>query len=133
MVLLLDTHILLWALVMPERLPQDVRRDLANPDNEVCFSAVSIWEIAVKTALKRLDFRYDPDEIADAARQTGMVEICVSARQAARVVDLPHHHNDPFDRLLIAQALSLPARLFTADATMTRYSELVQPVKVVRP
>jgi PIN domain nuclease of toxin-antitoxin system len=61
-----------------------------------------------------------------------MTEICVLAKQAARVVDLPHHHNDPFDRLLIAQALSLPARLLTADAILTRYSELVQPVKVVR-
>lgn len=62
-----------------------------------------------------------------------MVEVCVSASQAARVVDLPHHHNDPFDRLLIAQALSLPARLLTADAILLRYSELVQQVKVVSP
>jgi PIN domain nuclease of toxin-antitoxin system len=62
-----------------------------------------------------------------------MIEVCVSASHAARVVDLPHHHNDPFDRLLVAQALSMPARFLTADAVLTRYSELVQPVKVVRP
>ncbi len=57
----------------------------------------------------------------------------VSASQAARIADLPHHHRDPFDRLLIAQALSLPARLFTADAILLRYSELVQEVKPVSP
>lgn len=89
MVLLLDTHILLWALDTPRRLPEDLRTTLADPDHEVCFSAASIWEIAVKAALKRVNFRYRPDEIANAARQTGIVEVCVSASQAARVVDLP--------------------------------------------
>ncbi|MGH8581172.1 MAG: type II toxin-antitoxin system VapC family toxin [Gammaproteobacteria bacterium] len=133
MVLLLDTHILLWALDTPRRLPESLRTTLADPDHEVCYSAASIWEIAVKAALKRVKFRYRPDEIAAAARQTGMVEVCVSASQAARVVDLPHHHRDPFDRLLIAQALSLPARLLTADAVLLRYSEMVQEVKAVSP
>jgi PIN domain nuclease of toxin-antitoxin system len=123
--LLLDTHVLLWALATPARLPQDARQALEDPANEVLFSAASIWEIAIKARLGRADFALRPNLVADGARASGFTELPVHAYVAARVADLPLHHRDPFDRLLVAQALSEPARLYTADPLLPPYSELV--------
>ncbi len=128
MVLLLDTHVLLWALDAPGRLPRDVVTQIESSDTQVYFSAASIWEIAIKTALRKVDFRYSPEEIAQAARDTGFVELPVSAAHGAKVAHLPLHHRDPFDRLLIAQILLLPAQLLTVDAALVPYSELVRLV-----
>lgn len=128
MVLLLDTQVLLWTLDAPERLPKDVAAQIESPETTVYFSAASIWEIAIKAALGKLDFHYSPDEIARAASDTGFVELAVSSAHGAKVVDLPLHHRDPFDRLLIAQALLMPAQLLTADSTLVPYSELVRLV-----
>ena len=125
MALLLDTHILLWAMDAPQRIPANVRAMLANRSETVYFSAASIWEIAVKSALKKVDFDYRPDDIAETARRTGFTELPVTSDHAARVADLPHHHRDPFDRLLIAQALLLPARFLTVDGLLVPYSDLV--------
>lgn len=124
--LLLDTHILLWALDTPDRLPSGLREQLQSPLTEVYFSAASIWEIAIKSALGKASFHYSPNEIADGARVTGFVEIPISSEHAAGVVRLPLHHTDPFDRLLVAQALAMPARLVTADAALVPYSELIE-------
>ena len=126
MVLLLDTHILLWALDSPRRLPRDIVAQIESPETAVYFSAASIWEIAIKTALGKIDFHYSPEDIAQAARDTGFVELAVSAAHGAKVAHLPLHHRDPFDRLLIAQILLMPAQLLTADSVMVPYSELVQ-------
>lgn len=126
MVLLLDTHVLLWALDAPERLPQEIVAQLESPETTVHFSAASIWEIAIKASLGRVDFHYSPEEIAQAARDTGFLELPVRAEHGARVAQLPPHHRDPFDRLLIAQGLLLPAQLVTADAALVPYSELVR-------
>lgn len=126
--LLLDTHVLLWALGEPGRLDDKIQAALEDPANEVFFSAASIWEIAIKAGLGRADFAARPEEIARAARETGFVEPPVHANAAARVVDLPRHHRDPFDRLLVAQALSEQMRLFTADPLLPPYSELVMLV-----
>ncbi len=123
--LLLDTNYLLRAVGQPERLTFAIRDALENLDNVVLFSAVSIWEIAIKTALRREDFGAKPDEVARAARDAGFVALPVSIEDAAYVVTLPSHHRDPFDRLLLAQALIRPARLLTSDAVLARYSELV--------
>ena len=128
MVLLLDTHVLLWTLDAPERLPQDVVAQIESPETTVYFSAASIWEIAIKTALGKVDFQDSPEDIAQAARDTGFVELPVSAAHAAKVTRLPLHHRDPFDRLLIAQVLLLPAQLITVDAALGPYSELVRLV-----
>jgi len=125
MVLLLDTHILLWALDTPGRLPAEVVNHIEIPENEVYFSAVSIWEIAIKTALRKIDFGYSPQQIAQAAREAGFTELLITSEQAAKVAALPFHHHDPFDRLLIAQALLMPARLLTTDSALEQYSELV--------
>lgn len=126
MVFLLDTHVLLWTLDAPERLPADVAAQIESSGNHVYFSAASIWEIAIKTALGKLDFPCSPEEIAQAARDTGFVELQISAAHAASVAQLPLHHRDPFDRLLVAQALLMPAQLLTADSTLASYSELVR-------
>lgn len=128
MVLLLDTHILLWALDAPQRLPQDIVGQIESPETTVYFSAVSIWEIAIKTALGKIDFHYSPEDITQAAKDTGFVELPVSAAHAAKVAHLPLRHRDPFDRLLIAQALLMPAQLLTADSALAPYSELVRRV-----
>lgn len=126
MVLLLDTHILLWALDAPERLPPDVVAQLESPETMVYFSAASIWEIAIKSALGKIDFPYSPEDITQAAKNTGFVELPVSAAHGAKIAHLPWHHRDPFDRLLVAQALLMPAQLLTADAALGPYSELVR-------
>lgn len=123
--LLLDTHILLWALDQPARLDSGTRSMLEDPANEVLFSAASIWEIAIKVRLGRADFPVRPEAIAQAARDTGFTELPVRADAAARVADLALHHRDPFDRLLVAQAMAEPMRLYTADPLLPPYSELV--------
>lgn len=123
--LLLDTHILLWALDMPDRLPCSLRMQLESPSVEVYFSAASIWEIAIKSALGRIKFHYSAKEIADGAKMTGFIEMPVSSEHAAGVAHLPMIHTDPFDRLLIAQALAMPARFVTADTMLAGYSDLV--------
>ena len=128
MVLLLDTHVLLWTLDAPERLPREVVAQIESPETTIYFSAASIWEIAIKTALGKVAFQYSPEEIARAARDTGFVELPVSSAHGAKVAHLPLHHRDPFDRMLIAQALLMPAQLLTADLALVPYSELVRLV-----
>lgn len=130
MVLLLDTHILLWALDTPDRLPQDILDQVEAPETQVYFSAASIWEIAIKTTLGKINFRYSPEEIAQGARETGFIELPVTSAHGAKVASLPPHHRDPFGRLLIAQALLMPARLLTADPALAPYSELVQLISI---
>jgi PIN domain nuclease of toxin-antitoxin system len=126
--LLLDTHVLLWAVGDIARLDAQTRDLLEDPANEVMFSAASIWEIAIKAALGRADFGHRPEVIAQTARMTGFLELPVGADVAARVADLPLHHRDPFDRLLVAQAMAEPVRLYTADTRLRVYSELVQMI-----
>lgn len=126
MVVLLDTHILLWALGSPQRLPDDMVAQLESPETTVYFSAASIWEIAIKTALGKIDFHYSPEDIAQAARDSSFIELPISTAHSAKVAHLPLHHRDPFDRLLIAQVLLLPAQLITANAALAPYSELVR-------
>lgn len=123
--LLLDTHVLLWALGDPARLDSRTRATLEDTANQILFSAASIWEIAIKAGLGRADFGVRPDEVTQAARDAGFQELPVQAEAAARVADLPPLHRDPFDRLLVAQAMAEPARLFTADPLLPPYSELV--------
>jgi PIN domain nuclease of toxin-antitoxin system len=123
--ILLDTTYLLCALVSPELLSPQIADTLADRTTSVLFSAVSIWEIAIKSGLGRVTFHHDPGDVLRGARQTGFTELPVTSEIAAGVAVLAAHHKDPFDRLLVAQALALPARLLTSDARLGRYSELV--------
>jgi PIN domain nuclease of toxin-antitoxin system len=120
---LLDTHVLLWALASPKRLPKPIFDLLETTGNEVLFSSASIWEIAIKAQLLRAEFGVDAATIIDAARETGFTELAVSAQHAASVSNLPLHHKDPFDRMLISQAITEPARLITADRALSAYSK----------
>ena len=123
--ILLDTHILLWALASPKQLGKDALAAIEDPANDVLFSAASIWEIAIKASLKRADFRVSPGEISAAAVESGFRELPVYSAAAAHTAKLPVHHRDPFDRILIAQAITEPAVFYTADAQLEVYSELV--------
>lgn len=120
--LLLDTHVLLWSLADPRRLPESARDAIETGDNEILFSAASIWEVAIKSQLLRAEFGVDAATIIDAARETRFTELPISAQHAAAIATLPLHHKDPFDRLLIGQALTEPARLVTADKALVAYS-----------
>jgi PIN domain nuclease of toxin-antitoxin system len=123
--LLLDTHVLLWALAEPEKLGAELRGLIEDRGNEVLFSAASIWELAIKAGLGRFNFNVRPEEITAGAIAAGFEELPVRAETAALVAYLPPHHRDPFDRLLVAQTIAGPLRLYTADALLPAYSELV--------
>ncbi len=120
--LLLDTHVFLWAVAGSASLKPAARR-LIEEAEEVYVSAASIWEIAIKARLGKL--KADPTELAAAIAPSGFLELPVSAAHAARVASLERHHDDPFDRLLIAQALTEPLRLMTVDKALAPYSDLV--------
>ena len=128
--ILLDTHVLLWALVEPGRLHPETRIAIRSGDNEVLFSAASIWEIAIKAGLGRADFVVDPRAIVAEALDAGFVELVLHSTAAALVAELPLLHRDPFDRVLVAQAIAEPAFLYTADPRLAPYSELVRQVGV---
>lgn len=126
--LLLDTHVMLWAAAQPERLPAWVRERIASPDNEVFFSAVSIWELAIKLQIGRIALGVTLEELAEEATRQGFEELPVTASHAAGISRLPLHHRDPFDRLLVSQALYEPARLLTFDRALSPYSNLVEVI-----
>ncbi len=121
---LLDTHLLLWALGAPSKLPAKARRLISESD--VFVSAASIWEISIKTALGKLTA--DPQEVLAALEPAGLLSLPIVGEHAARVLTLPPIHRDPFDRLLVAQALTEPMRLLTNDAVLGGYGEIVTVV-----
>lgn len=120
--LLLDTQVFLWAVSGSRSLTPKTRAVIRGAD-EVFVSAASIWEIAIKIRLGRLEA--DAVALAAAIEESGFKELPVHATHAAHVASLPPHHNDPFDRLLVAQAMMEPLRLLTADGALAAYSELV--------
>jgi PIN domain nuclease of toxin-antitoxin system len=128
MQLLLDTHLLLWSVAASRKLPAEARELLMEPANTVLYSAASVWEIAIKAALRRRDFRVDLPRLLRAFAGAGFLELPVAAAHAARVASLPDLHKDPFDRLLMAQALIEPAVLLTNDAQLGRYGTQVRVV-----
>jgi PIN domain nuclease of toxin-antitoxin system len=128
MAVLLDTHVLLWALYDPARLSDRMRALLEDPDEEVWFSAATIWEVSIKFGLDRPDFTADPYEVRAEALRLGFVELAVDGLHAAQVTALPRLHNDPFDRLLVAQATATGLTLVTADAVVATYPGPIQPM-----
>jgi PIN domain nuclease of toxin-antitoxin system len=128
MKLLLDTHLLLWAAGQPERLSAAARRQLSNPKNELLFSAASLWEITIKKSLGREDFRVEPRLLRRGLLDNGYIELPVTSEHAVGVDSLPDLHKDPFDRILLAQALTEGITLLTADAQLARYPGPVRKV-----
>lgn len=118
---LLDTRILLWALIEPEKAPQPMRRLIEDTGNRVWFSAASIWEIAIKHSLGRDEFPVEPGTIWKAARQTGIEELAVTAEHSIGVDALPWLHRDPFDRLLVAQAQATGMKLLSVNPHVSAY------------
>ena len=121
MTVLLDTHVLLWALYEPARLTPSTRDLLEDPDEEVWFSAATIWEVSIKYSLGKPEFTANPYEVRAEALRLGFRELPVDGLQAAQVIALPRLHADPFDRLLVAQATATGFTLLTADAQIIAY------------
>jgi PIN domain nuclease of toxin-antitoxin system len=119
--LLLDTHLLLWALSRPSRLSAAARKQIG--DAEVYVSAASIWEISIKSALGKL--KADPVEVLAAIEPTGFSMLPITGQHAAKVAELPPLHKDPFDRMLVAQASVEPMILFTNDDVLAAYGSFV--------
>lgn len=120
--LLLDTNILIWSLTETENLPRRARSAIEDDDNERLFSAVCIWAIAIKTVLGEVGFTLDPGNVFALAIDAGFRELTITSAAAARVATLPLYHRDPFDRLLVAQAIDEDALLLTADAALAAYA-----------
>lgn len=118
--LLLDTHILLWWLMGDRRLPRSIANAMTSMENDVAVSAASVWEIVIKRALGRLDV--DVDELLASIAADGFAELPVRFGHTLVVQSLPRHHDDPFDRLLIAQAISDGRRLVTTDQVVLAYA-----------
>lgn len=121
MKLLLDTQVLLWAAGNSKRLTASARKLLNDPGNELCFSAASLWEIAIKHSLGRKDFRVEPRVLRRGLLDNGYTELPITSQHTVSVEGLPDIHRDPFDRLLLAQALSEGLMLVTADALLATY------------
>ena len=128
MKLLLDTHLLLWAAGEPKKLSPKARRLIADTDNELIFSAASIWEVAIKRALGRADFQVDTRLFRRGLLDNGYMELPVFSAHAVAVEALPPIHKDPFDRLLVAQSLVEGIVLLTTDATVARYGGSIRLV-----
>lgn len=122
MKVLLDTHLLLWAAVEPHKLPKIVGELLHRGDVQPVFSAASIWEVAIKAGLKKPDFQIEPPVFYTGLLKNGYEELPVSSLHTLLVSNLPAFHNDPFDRLLIAQAQVEGLLLLTSDSQVAKYS-----------
>ena len=128
MKLLLDTQLLLWAAGQPERLSKAARKLLEDPANELLFSAASLWEVAIKSTLGRDDFHVEPRLLRRSLLDNGYTELPVTSQHAVSIDSLPALHRDPFDRMLLAQALTEGITLLTHDAQLSRYPGPVKKV-----
>ncbi len=115
---LLDTHVLVELLIAPQRVATSVRRLLADSLNDVVVSAVSGWEIAVKTSIRKLSL---PEDLETELLRTGLRSLDITLADGLRAGALPRHHNDPFDRMLVAQAQSRGMTIVTRDAMLAAY------------
>jgi len=119
--LLLDTHVLLWAAGQPGKLPKAALELLEAPQNELLFSAASLWEISIKRGLDRPDFRVEPEVLRRGLVDNGYAEVPITSTHAMGVRYLPDLHRDPFDRMLVVQAESEGALLLTVDDRVGQY------------
>ena len=128
MKLLLDTHLLLWAAGQPDRLSEAARALLADPHNELLFSAASLWEVAIKRGIGRDDFQVEPRVLRRGLRDNGYSELAITSGHAIAIDLLPPIHKDPFDRLLIAQAAVEGITLLTSDRQVAKYPGPIRKV-----
>lgn len=123
--LLLDTNALLWAMTNGPRI-DPVRELLLADETEVFVSTVSWWEIAIKTRIGKLDASVSV--LRESARESGFVELPLLGVHAEMLATLPRYHNDPFDHILVAQAMAEPMRLITGDEMLAQYTPLVMRI-----
>ena len=126
--LLLDTQLILWAAFAPERLSTKAAKQLCSRETPLVFSLASLWEVANKTSLGRPDFVVDCQALHQALLIQGFIELPIQAAHISRVATLPWVHRDPFDRLLVAQAMVEGLSLLTSDATLKGYGRFVKVV-----
>jgi PIN domain nuclease of toxin-antitoxin system len=124
--ILADTQLLVWLADRYEELPKPVARMFSDNTNDFYFSIVSIWETAIKFALGRRDFTVHPSQLREGLLNFGFKELPISDRHVIAVAALPHHHRDPFDRLLVAQAQLERLTLITTDKMLTKYGSFVK-------
>lgn len=128
MKLLLDTQLLLWAAGAPERLSEQARALLEDPANELLFSPVSLWETAIKRGLGRTDFQVDARVLRRGLLDNGYAELPLTGEHAVAIEGLPPLHKDPFDRILVAQAMVEGIVLLTADTMVAQYPGPIRQV-----
>src|SRR6202140_5367542 len=121
MKLLLDTHLLLWAAGQPRRLSKQARTLIGNPDNELLFSAASLWEVAIKRGLGREDFKADARLLRRGLLDNGYSELPIISDHVVATESLPLMHKDPFDRVLVAQATVEGETLLTIHSLVSQY------------
>lgn len=121
---LLDTHLFLWSIKNDRRLPKEAKSKILNA-SDVYISSASIWEICIKMKLGKLEVAGGITDVVEAIAHSGFCQLPITAAHAAAVFSLPDHHRDPFDRMLIAQAITEPLTFLTADAQLKAYSDLV--------
>ncbi len=128
MKLLLDTHLLLWAAGEPQRLSKQARTLIDNPDNELLFSAASLWEVAIKRGLGREDFKVDARLLRRGLLDNGYSELPIISDHVVATESLPLIHKDPFDRILVAQATVEGVTLLTIDSLVSQYPGPIRTV-----
>ena len=128
MKLLLDTHLLLWAAGEPQRLSKPARKLIDNPDNQLLFSAASLWEVAIKRRLGREDFKVDARLLRRGLLDNGYRELPILSDHVVATESLPLIHRDPFDRILVAQATVEGITLLTIDSLVSQYPGPIRTV-----
>lgn len=123
---LVDTQLLIWSATGSRKLPARVVRLFRDGRHEFHFSAASLWEVAIKSSLGRANFQLDASRLRSVLLDNGFHELAVTGSHAVAVSGLPAIHGDPFDRMLIAQAVSEPMVLITADERLARYPGTIE-------
>ena len=126
--LLLDTQIVIWAATDDPRLGVAGRALIGDASNQIIVSVISLWEVAIKFALGRADFKHSAADLRSGMLQAGWEELALAGEHALAVSDLPDIHNDPFDRILLAQARYENMTLLSADRTLWKYGDPVRRV-----
>ena len=126
--LLLDTRVLLWTIVESRRLSAAARALIGEPDNELTFSSASLWEVAIKAGRGRDDFRIDVSSLRRSLFDNEYAELPMTGAHAVALRSLPAIHRDPFDRMLVAQAIVEGLTLVTSDPAVAKYSG---PIRLV--
>jgi len=122
---LLDTQLVIWIAFAPEQLPTALIPELEDRQQRFFMSVVSLWEVAIKRSLNRPDFQFDAAELRQQFQRQGFEELPIRAEHCLAVQNLPWHHKDPFDRLLISQAQHEQIKLLSCDQSLSEYGPSV--------